>query len=137
MKAAYENAKAGEPGLGGYDRWFAQQPNNAALAAIGIYTDRVPAFRELLHEANGDLPSFYERVRAMSLLPKRTRDAQLDTLSARAAAASMSARHGETRRSRLIRNGFCCYNRGLPCLTLRSRRGGRWRTPDSRRPRLK
>jgi predicted aminopeptidase len=91
MKAAYENAKAGEPGLGGYDRWFAQQPNNAALAAIGIYTDRVPAFRELLREANGDLPSFYERVREMAAWPKRTRDAQLDALSARAAAASMSA----------------------------------------------
>ena len=93
MKAAYDNEKAGEPGLGGYDRWFAQ-PNNAALAAIGIYTDRVPAFRELLHEADDDLPRFYERVRALSLLPKPARDAELDALSARAAAASMSARHG-------------------------------------------
>jgi predicted aminopeptidase len=93
MKAAYDNEKAGEPGLGGYDRWFAQ-PNNAALAAIGIYTDRVPAFRELLHEADEDLPRFYERVRALSLLPKPARDAELDALSARAAAASMSARHG-------------------------------------------
>ena len=73
MKAAYDNEKAGEPGLGGYDRWFAQ-PNNAALAAIGIYTDRVPAFRELLHEADDDLPRFYERVRALSLLPKPARD---------------------------------------------------------------
>ena len=91
MKAAYENAKAGEPGLGGYDRWFAQQPNNAALAAIGIYTDRVPAFRELLRESNGDLPMFYDRVREISTWPKRTRDAHLDVLSSRAAAASMSA----------------------------------------------
>jgi predicted aminopeptidase len=93
MKAAYETAKAGEPGLGGYDRWFAQQPNNAALAAIGIYTDRVPAFRELIHEANGDLPTFYARVREIASWPKRTRDAHLDALSARAAAASMSAQH--------------------------------------------
>jgi predicted aminopeptidase len=91
MKAAYETEKAGEPGLAGYDRWFAQQPNNAALAAIGIYTDRVPAFRELLHETDGDLPRFYERVRQLSSLPKRARDAELDALSARAAAASMSA----------------------------------------------
>jgi predicted aminopeptidase len=94
MKAAYDSEKAGEPGLGGYDRWFAQQPNNAALAAIGIYTDRVPAFRELLHEANDDLPRFYERVRALSELPKPARDAALDALSARAAAASMTARQG-------------------------------------------
>jgi predicted aminopeptidase len=93
MKAAYESEKAGEPGLGGYDRWFAQQPNNAALAAIGIYTDRVPAFRELLHETDGDLPRFYERVRRLAELPKPARDAELDALSARAAAASMSAQH--------------------------------------------
>ena len=93
MKAAYESAKAGEPGLGGYDRWFAQQPNNAALAAIGIYTDRVPAFRELLHEADDDLPSFYARVRELAALPKRARDARLDALSTRAATASMSAQH--------------------------------------------
>jgi predicted aminopeptidase len=91
MKAAYETEKSGEPGLGGYDRWFAQKPNNAALAAIGIYTDRVPAFRELLHETDDDLPRFYERVRQLSVLPKRARDAELDALSSRAAAASMSA----------------------------------------------
>ena len=64
------------------------------MAAIGIYTDRVPAFRELLHEADDDLPRFYERVRALSLLPKPARDAELDALSARGAGASMSARHG-------------------------------------------
>ena len=50
MKAAYEEAKAGEPGLAGYERWFAQEPNNASLAAIALYTDRVPAFRALLAE---------------------------------------------------------------------------------------
>ena len=94
MKAAYETEKAGEPGLGGYDRWFAQPPNNAALAAIGIYTDRVPAFRELLHEVDDDLPRFYARVRELSQRPKPARDAELDALSSRAAAASMSARHG-------------------------------------------
>lgn len=95
MKAAYESAKAGEPGLAGYDRWFAQQPNNAALAAIGLYTDRVPAFRELLHEANDDLPTFYARVRALAAQPKRTRDAQLDALARRASQATMSARRAE------------------------------------------
>jgi predicted aminopeptidase len=90
MKAAYESAKEGEAGLSGYDRWFAQQPNNAALAAVGLYTDRVPAFRELLHEANDDLPTFYARVRELADWPKRQRDAQLDVLARRAAAAAMS-----------------------------------------------
>ena len=91
MKAAYEAAKAGDPGLSGYDRWFAQQPNNAAIAAIGLYTDRVPAFRELLREVNGDLPHFYARVRDLAALPKRARDRALDALAQRGAAAAMTA----------------------------------------------
>jgi predicted aminopeptidase len=92
MRSAYEDAKQGEPGLAGYDRWFAQQPNNASLAAIGIYTDRVPAFRELLRESSDDLPTFYRRVAELAALPKHARDGRLDALSARGAAASMSAR---------------------------------------------
>jgi len=91
MKTAYEAAKAGDPGLSGYDRWFAQQPNNAAIAAIGLYTDRVPAFRELLREVNGDLPRFYERVRALAAMPKRERDHALDALAARATAPALTA----------------------------------------------
>jgi predicted aminopeptidase len=97
MKDAYEAAKHGEPGLSGYDRWFAQQPNNAAIAAIGLYTDRVPAFRELLHEANDDLPTFYQRVRQLAAPPKRERDAALDALAHRAAAGAMTAERGTPR----------------------------------------
>ena len=92
MKAAYEAAKADEPGMSGYDRWFAQQPNNAALAAVGLYTDRVPAFRELLHEANGDLPTFYARVRELAAQPRHERAASLDALAQRGSVAAMSAR---------------------------------------------
>jgi predicted aminopeptidase len=91
MKTAYEAAKAGDPGLSGYDRWFAQQPNNAAIAAIGLYTDRVPAFRELLREVNGDLPKFYDRVRDLAAMPKKARDHALDALARRGAAAAMTA----------------------------------------------
>ena len=97
MKAAYEAAKQGEPGLSGYDRWFAQQPNNAAIAAIGLYTDRVPAFRELLHESNGNLPTFYQRVRELAAMPRHKRDAALDALAKRAAASAMTAQRTTTR----------------------------------------
>jgi predicted aminopeptidase len=83
MKADYERVKAGEPGLAGYDRWFAQEPNNASLAAIAIYTDRVPAFRVLLAESGNDLPRFYERVRALAALPKSERDAVLTAAASR------------------------------------------------------
>ncbi len=77
MKMEYERSKAGEPGLSGYDRWFAQGPNNASLAAVAIYTDRVPAFKALYAQAGNDLSKFYERVRAIAALPKGQRDALL------------------------------------------------------------
>jgi len=96
MKAAYEAAKADDPGMSGYDRWFAQQPNNAAIAAVGLYTDRVPAFRELLHEANEDMPTFYARVRELAARTKRDRDVALDALARRAAAGAMSASASHT-----------------------------------------
>ena len=87
MKADYERVKAGEPGLAGYDRWFAQDPNNASLAAIAIYTDRVPAFRELLRESGNDLPRFYEQVKAVAALPKTERDAALTAAASRSVEA--------------------------------------------------
>jgi predicted aminopeptidase len=62
MRAGYEAAKAGEAGLAAYDRWFAgyegRGPNNASLAAIGLYDDQLPAFRVLLADVGGDLPAF-------------------------------------------------------------------------------
>ena len=96
MKAEYERAKAGEPGLAGYDRWFAQNPNNASLAAIAIYTDRVPAFRALLAESGNDLPRFYDRVRALAALPKSERDAALTAAASRATEAVGKAALGPT-----------------------------------------
>jgi predicted aminopeptidase len=90
MRAAYEDAKAGAPGLGGYDRWFAGRdnagPNNASIVSVALYTGQVPAFAALLAEADGDLPRFYDRVRALGALPKAARDEVL-------AAAARGATH--------------------------------------------
>jgi len=88
MKAAYERAKAGEPGMAGYDRWFAgygnQGPNNASLVSVALYTAQVPAFRALLAQEGDSLPRFYARVKELAALPKADRDAVL----ARAAAGA-------------------------------------------------
>jgi len=91
MKAEYERVKAGEPGLAGYDRWFAQDPNNASLAAIAIYTERVPAFRELLSESDNDLPRFYDRVRAIAAMSKSERDTVLTAAAAKSVEAITKA----------------------------------------------
>jgi len=91
MRDAYLRAKAGEPGLAGYDRWFAGDrgagPNNASLASVGLYTELVPAFRALLAGEGGDLPRFYARVRDLAALPKDERRAALDALAPPLAAA--------------------------------------------------
>ena len=87
MKAAYEQAKAGETGLAGYDRWFAghegRGPNNASVASVALYTAQVPAFRALLAEEGGDLARFYGRVRTVAALPKAERDAVLAQAASR------------------------------------------------------
>ena len=93
MRSAYAHAKAGEPGLAGYDRWFEGDggagPNNASLASIGLYTEQVPAFRALLAREGGDLPRFYERVRELVALSKADRGAALASLAPPATSASL------------------------------------------------
>ncbi len=78
MREGYERAKAGEPGLAGYDRWFAGHlnagPNNASVASVALYTGQVPAFKALFAEADFDLPRFYRRVQVIAALPKPERD---------------------------------------------------------------
>ena len=56
-----------------YDRWFAQQINNALLATVSIYTQLLPAFQTLLAQQNGDMAQFFEVVKEISKLPKKER----------------------------------------------------------------
>lgn len=56
-----------------YERWFAQQINNALLATVSIYTQLLPAFQTLLAQQNGDMAQFFEVVKEISKLPKEER----------------------------------------------------------------
>lgn len=91
MREAYERAKAGEPGLAGYDRWFAGPqgagPNNASIVSVALYTGQVPAFRALLAAEGHDFPRFYDRVKLLAALPKAERDAALAAAARGAVAA--------------------------------------------------
>jgi hypothetical protein len=77
MQHDYVQLKVSWGGFAGYDRWFAQSPNNALLASVSIYTQRVPAFEALLAEYSGDLPKFYQAVRDLARLDKPAREAAL------------------------------------------------------------
>ncbi|MCC6196371.1 MAG: aminopeptidase [Burkholderiales bacterium] len=96
MRASYERAKAGEPGLAGYDRWFAgianAGPNNASVASMGLYTGQIPAFKALLAAEDGHLDRFYSRVKALAQRPKSERDAVLAEALRLATPATAEAR---------------------------------------------
>lgn len=83
FSADYANLKSAWGGYAGYDRFFAS-PNNALLAAVQLYTARVPQFSALLAQHGGDLPAFFADVRALARLDKAARDARLDAFSPRA-----------------------------------------------------
>jgi predicted aminopeptidase len=92
LKAGYEEAKAADPAMAGYDKWFAgyenKGPSNAALAAVALYDTKVPAFRAMLAESGGDFPTFYARVRELADKPRDERNAYLAALSAGQATAA-------------------------------------------------
>ncbi len=77
MQRDYGELKKSWGGFAGYDRWFAQTPNNALLASVSIYTQRVPAFEAMLAAQGGDLPKFYAAVKALARLDKPAREAAL------------------------------------------------------------
>jgi predicted aminopeptidase len=56
-----------------YPRLVPAQLNNAFLASVAIYTQRVPEFERLLAES-GTLEKFYERVRALAASARSSRD---------------------------------------------------------------
>ena len=77
LQRDYRALKASWGGFAGYDRWFAQTPNNALLATVSIYTGHVAAFEALLREQGGDLRKFYAAVKALARLERPARDAIL------------------------------------------------------------
>ena len=83
MRAAHERLKLDSGGAVVFDRWFAGGANNAGIVSAGLYADRVPQFAALLAEEGGDLPRFYERVKALAALPKAERDQGLSDLATR------------------------------------------------------
>jgi predicted aminopeptidase len=93
MRAAYDALKKEWGGFAAYDGWFAQGPNNASLAAVGLYTQKVPEFHALLAGDSGDLRRFYAHVKRLAGLPKGERDSAL----AAAAAANRTAGTTPTR----------------------------------------
>jgi predicted aminopeptidase len=92
LQAAYQRTKAEQwGGFAGYDRFFNRELNSAHLAAVGAYTDLVPAFEALLAQHGSDLPRFFAATEQLAALPKGQRDAALRALLPRSADAGLPA----------------------------------------------
>ena len=83
MRTEYVALKEQWGGSGGYDGWFAQGPTNASLAAVALYSRKVPEFRALLTEEGGNLQRFYARVKDLARMPKEERDRVLAAAGSR------------------------------------------------------
>jgi predicted aminopeptidase len=73
----YEALKLTWGGYSGFDRWFSEPITNAHLAAVGAYTDLVPAFRVLFSECDQQLPKFHAAVKRLAALPREARDLRM------------------------------------------------------------
>lgn len=84
LRAEYTKLRNHWDGYAGYDAWFAQDLNNAHLAAVGLYHRHVPAFQVLLERAAGDMTAFYRSARALRRLPEAERNDRLAELATQA-----------------------------------------------------
>ena len=80
LRVEYAGLRHRWGGYAGYDAWFAQDLNNAHLAAVGLYHQHEPAFQALLARSQGDLSIFYHSARALSRLPLAERRERLAEL---------------------------------------------------------
>ena len=88
LREDYQKVRESWGGFAGYDRWFTQEPNNALIASVGIYTKRVPAFQALLAREGGDMKRFYAAAKALAGMSKPQRSAALDQLMPQTAASA-------------------------------------------------
>ncbi len=82
LRTDYASLKASWDGYEGYDGWFRRDLNNAHLATVSTYHRWVPAFRQLLHETDGDLDVFYARAQALADLDDASLEAAMSDLLA-------------------------------------------------------
>jgi predicted aminopeptidase len=77
LKDEYASVRSTWDGDTRYDNYFAQDLNNAHLAAVGTYHRHVQPLQILLAESGGDLPAFYAAAAALAQLPAAEREARL------------------------------------------------------------
>jgi predicted aminopeptidase len=66
LKLEYETLKKEWNGYRGYDAWFNRTLNNAHLVSAATYHGCVPGLKQAFDASGEDLPTFYERMKALT-----------------------------------------------------------------------
>lgn len=77
MRAQFIELRASWGDYRGFDRWFAQDLNNAKMALVATYNDLVPRFDVLLEQVSGDMNEFHQRVATLAALSPQQRRERL------------------------------------------------------------
>ena len=81
MRESYQALRDGPwRGYAGYDQWFEQDLDNAALLPVGLYNTWTPAFGQLFAQARGHWPQFYDAVERLGERSADERKRMLDAL---------------------------------------------------------
>ncbi|HOW75066.1 MAG TPA: aminopeptidase [Candidatus Competibacteraceae bacterium] len=80
LRERYQALKQHWDGYAGYDRWFAQDLNNAKLAGVSTYHRQVPAFLALFAREGRDFAAFHRAAEALGRLPPDEREGRLREL---------------------------------------------------------
>lgn len=80
LRTEYSGLKASWGGWAGYDRFMADDLNNAKLGVSGLYTRHVPAFKALFVHCESNFPDFYKAVDALGAKPAAERDGLLQAI---------------------------------------------------------
>lgn len=81
LKLEYSRLKQQWNGYAGYDRWFDRTLSNAHLVSAAIYYGCVPGLQRVLSSVSGDLPRFYDEVRALARMDRDMRAAAVCSAS--------------------------------------------------------
>ena len=80
LKLGYQELKKEFDFKSPWDKWFAQDLNNANLVAVGTYYDKVDEFERLFINSGEDFSVFYSEVKKLAKLKKTDRDKFLASL---------------------------------------------------------
>lgn len=77
LQQNYQLLKKSWHGYHRYDGWMKQGLNNAHLALVATYHDKVPAFQAVLKSVNYDIKKYYQAIKSIGKLSKDERNHRL------------------------------------------------------------